>query len=281
MMGMERIDRKSRISPGTAGAGGVSVTSGKKTGALFCTALPATPSPGRIRKSNRLHSSILKQEETHGVSSSPRRYFWYMQTQSTPLSRMRRSQMNFSRFSTWMFEFEISTTRDRRANLFSTGISMAWSDLEAPFPKRLRIEVGILAGGGTPGKVLLHPPEDDRLPPLPVRVCRKGPRDRLLQFLPVVPVEGEPRPPPGIVVGVDHRVGQPPRVPHDGDGPVLHAVELVQPARLVPGGHQEDVGPRLDLVRQPVVEGQAHRDAGRVATPQALHRQLVVPLARP
>ena len=37
-----------------------------------------------------------------------------MQTQSERVSRERKSQMPFRRFSTWMFELEISTIRARR-----------------------------------------------------------------------------------------------------------------------------------------------------------------------
>ena len=37
-----------------------------------------------------------------------------MQTQSERVSRERKSQMCFRRFSTWMFELEISTIRARR-----------------------------------------------------------------------------------------------------------------------------------------------------------------------
>jgi hypothetical protein len=72
MTGTDRIARKFRDSRATARGGGEACTSGKNTGARFRTAFPATPSPGRIRKSNRAHSSISAQEDTHGTRYSPR-----------------------------------------------------------------------------------------------------------------------------------------------------------------------------------------------------------------
>ncbi len=57
-----------------------------------------------------------------------------MQTQSEPVSRERKSQMYFRRFSTWMFELEISTIRARREKRLSVLSAME----RYPFGARLR-----------------------------------------------------------------------------------------------------------------------------------------------
>src|SRR4030067_821173 len=112
--------------------------------------------------------------------------------------------MYLRRFSIWMFELEISTTRERRTNFDSDGVSLG-----------------------------------------PVRSAP--------------PLFGAP-PAAGVPVGVYHGVGQASRVPDDGHRSVLEAVDLVHAARLVPRGHEVEVGPGLDLGRQPGVEGEPEGD---------------------
>ena len=59
---------------------------------------------------------------------------------------------------------------------------------------------------------------------------------------------------------VAHGVGQAADGVDDRHGAVAQAVHLVQPARLEPRRHQEDVGARLDQVRQRLVEADARAD---------------------
>ena len=59
---------------------------------------------------------------------------------------------------------------------------------------------------------------------------------------------------------VHDRVGQAARRPHHRRRAVVHAVELVQARRLVEARHQEQVGPRLDLMRQRFVEADQQAD---------------------
>mmetsp|Transcript_13522 Transcript_13522/g.33148 ORF Transcript_13522/g.33148 Transcript_13522/m.33148 type:complete len:337 (+) Transcript_13522:367-1377(+) len=65
-----------------------------------------------------------------------------------------------------------------------------------------------------------------------------------------------------VVVHVKHGVRQPARLAHNGDGAVLHRDHLRQPARLKHGGHHDDVGGRVDEVRQRLVVLEAERGVG-------------------
>ena len=77
---------------------------------------------------------------------------------------------------------------------------------------------------------------------------------------------------------VANRIRQPADAPDDRHGAVAHAVHLVEPARLESRRHQEDVGARLDEVRQPLVEADARADAvavqGREPSPEVLVARL-------
>ena len=67
---------------------------------------------------------------------------------------------------------------------------------------------------------------------------------------------------------IDDRVGQAAGGPDHGRRAVPQTIQLVEPRRLVQARHEEEVGPRLDLVGQPLVEAECQadpaRDSGRV-----------------
>src|SRR5512140_3987380 len=113
-----------------------------------------------------------------------------MQTQSERVSRERKSQMCFRRFSTWMFELEISTIRARREKRVCGLSTMGL--LRGPLAQRLPVEVDVCPGRRLPGEVPRHPPADDRVPAGTVRVRRQRPRHGALQVLRLIPPEGEP-----------------------------------------------------------------------------------------
>ena len=58
--------------------------------------------------------------------------------------------------------------------------------------------------------------------------------------------------------GVHDGIGQPPRAMDDRQGPIAHAVHLVQSARLKARGHQERIRTRFDLIGQIASKAQRH-----------------------
>src|SRR5512145_1262285 len=96
--------------------------------------------------------------------------------------------MYLSRFSTWMFELEISITRERMETPLSANpfIVRLLSSRAAFFPQRLFVERHVLPRRGFPREVLRHPPGDDRLPPRPVGVGGQRARDGLPELARVV-----------------------------------------------------------------------------------------------
>ena len=76
-----------------------------------------------------------------------------------------------------------------------------------------------------------------------------------------------------------HRVGQAADAAHHRHRAVAQAVHLVEPARLEPRRHQEDVGARLDQVRQRLVEADARGDRDPGARRQRPPHVLVARLA--
>ena len=129
----------------------------------------------------------------------------------------------------------------------------AWAALRGPggvLPLgQLQVEVFVLFGGVLPGDVLRHVPLDDLVPVVAVgKVQRLGPVDGVQQQAGFVPVEGKAVALPGEgVVGL-HGVLQAAGLPHDGQGAVVHGVELGQAAGLKAGGHQQGVGAGVDAV---------------------------------
>src|SRR5512147_978832 len=99
-----------------------------------------------------------------------------MQTQSERVSRERKSQMCFRRFSTWMFELEISTIRAKREKRVYGLSAMGGLPLRGPLAQRLPVEVDVRPGRRLPGEVQRHPPADDRVPAGTIRVRRQRPR---------------------------------------------------------------------------------------------------------
>ena len=81
-----------------------------------------------------------------------------------------------------------------------------------------------------------------------------------------------PVPSPLARVPRPHRVGQPAGPPDDGHGPVAERDELAEPAGLVPGGHQEEVGAGVDPPGEALVEPDAARrptrDGPRPSSPR-------------
>src|SRR5512145_3456018 len=98
-----------------------------------------------------------------------------MQTQSERVSRERKSQMYFRRFSIWMFELEISTTRARREKRLYVLSAMGGLSLRSPLAQRFPVEVEVRPGRRLPGEIPRHPPADDRIPAGTVRVRRQRP----------------------------------------------------------------------------------------------------------
>ena len=67
---------------------------------------------------------------------------------------------------------------------------------------------------------------------------------------------------------------------HHGNRPVAQADELPEAARLVVGGHHEEIGAGIDAVRERVVETDHGRHLRRVLVSQRAHALLVVGFAR-
>src|SRR5262249_35304022 len=78
---------------------------------------------------------------------------------------------------------------------------------------------------------------------------------------------------------LDDRVVQTPDVVDDGDGAVAKAVELVEPAGLEAGGHQEDVSPGLEAMGETLVEPDPYGDPVAMRAGEVCERGLVVTFA--
>src|SRR5262245_597447 len=107
------------------------------------------------------------------------------------------------------------------------------SALRGASPRELRVEIHVVLALGVPGPVLAHAALDELLPGLPVgpdleRRIEAQAQPRLREML-----EDEPGPFAGRGVERPHRVREAARPAHDGDGAVLEAVHLIEPARLV------------------------------------------------
>uniref|UniRef100_A0A804NXW4 Uncharacterized protein n=1 Tax=Zea mays TaxID=4577 RepID=A0A804NXW4_MAIZE len=123
--------------------------------------------------------------------------------------------------------------------------------IRSPLVLRLDEHVLIQHGGVVPAEVLRHAARLQAAPALLVVPVRgEAVRERVDHPVRLRAVERPPE--PGVVERVErrHRVPEPPHGVHHGHGPVRHGVELVQPARLEPRRHQQDVRARRDAVRQ-------------------------------
>ena len=76
-------------------------------------------------------------------------------------------------------------------------------------------------------------------------------------------------------------VGEPPDLPDHRHRAVPQAVHLIQAARLVARGHQEEIGAAFDPMRQPVVVAFAKMHPARMRGRQPAQHLVIVRLARP
>ncbi|BAH91878.1 Os02g0744800, partial [Oryza sativa Japonica Group] len=128
---------------------------------------------------------------------------------------------------------------------------VAKNTTSSPLVLGLDEDVLVELGGVVPAEVLRHAARLEPPPALlvvPVRV--EAVPERVDHPVRLGAVERPPEPRVGERVERRHRVAEPAHGVHHGHGAVRHGVQLVQPARLEPRRHQEDVGARRDPVRQ-------------------------------
>src|SRR5205085_3303214 len=142
------------------------------------------------------------------------------------------------------------------------------------------VDAHVLARGGLPRVVNAHPVQLNPSPSGGLRV----PVERLARLvnegLRRVRAELEARALARRRVELLDRVVKSARGAHQGNCAVAHRVHLVQTARLVERGHQEEVRARLDLVRGRRVETFVDGDAVRREVLERLQKIFVLALAR-
>ena len=139
------------------------------------------------------------------------------------------------------------------------------SQASSVFGARLLIQGIVLSSASSPGPVLTHAGIDELFPDVRV-VAVTG--DSALQGggqglggVVMEVVAGGTSSSQCLGSDIDDRVDQSARGMDDGNCPVAKAVELVEPARFVTAGHDEDVGAGFDAVRLSFIEGERHVEA--------------------
>src|SRR5436190_18517182 len=118
---------------------------------------------------------------------------------------------------------------------------------------RLCIKPFVLASTVPPRPVLLHSITNQACPYGPVCKCLKSSFECLSKTSRRVGIKAKAICRSGrkrLVAQVRDRICEPARGVHDRNSPIFQAVELIEAARLITAGHQEQVGPRLDPVSQ-------------------------------
>src|SRR3954468_11686489 len=119
--------------------------------------------------------------------------------------------------------------------------------------QRLRIKCYVLAGAMPPRPVLLHAVANQLCPNRPVGKGLKSSFERLGKGGRRIGVETKAVCCPcrkRLLAQVRDRVGQTACVVYDRNRPVFQTIKLIKAARLIPTGHQEQVGTGLDSVGQ-------------------------------
>ena len=127
--------------------------------------------------------------------------------------------------------------------------------------------------------VLLHGVALERLPAAAVAEGLQSPTNRIEERVDREVTEYKAGSRLRRLVRVLHGVGQPARRADDRQRPVAHRIHLVESARLVSRRDEEEIGSRVDEVRQPLVVADARRDPVGVRAGETRPELLVMPVA--
>src|SRR6202011_1351771 len=155
----------------------------------------------------------------------------------------------------------------------------------APFPPRRaarsgysepRVQLDVQPALALPGEVAAHAVLHDARPMLRLCIQLERAVQRRFERLRIEIAEYHAGAGAARAVILLDRVGEAPGTAHDGYRAVAQAVHLVEPARLVTRGHQEQIRRRLDPVRELFVISAVKRHAPGEAARERAQELLVL-----